>query len=160
MVIFGTSPKDRVVGLLPNSRTPWLFSMGLYPILKWGCRFVPYTFSETIRSATDGFSGDLNIGDSPGFGGFICRAKSTLSNLLLFHPLVPLIKSQGLNILGAACRSVPWRWPDGNGWLVLVAVLPTGSCDTSWIYICHLGKGRRLFISRCLGNVNYVLEVW
>ena len=61
MVIFGTSPKDRVVGLLPNSRTPWLFSMGLYPTLKRGSRFVTYTFSETIRSATDGFSGASNI---------------------------------------------------------------------------------------------------
>ncbi len=39
-------------------------------ILKRGCRFVPYTFSDTSRHRWF-FWGDQNIGDSPGFGGLI-----------------------------------------------------------------------------------------
>ena len=43
-----------------------------------GCRFVPQKISLETSKATDGVSSwDLNIGDSPGFGGLMKRAKST-----------------------------------------------------------------------------------
>ena len=49
-------------------------------------------------SATDGVSTDLNIGDSPGFGGLMKRAKSTT---LLFHQTFQVPKMEVLTYISS-----------------------------------------------------------
>jgi len=52
--------------------------MFLLSTMLGSCRFVPYTFWKQV--ATDDTKADLNIGENPGFGVHLFRAKSTTLN--------------------------------------------------------------------------------